>query len=170
MKKYLIVIPVILFVVLVGYGVLVLIDDYFPYGRMRETPGIRPYERRMPVMPDAIIPFTNGESIFRNQTAAELMSPLEVNDSVIKKGESLYFTYCSQCHGKNFDGNGTVGQSFNPLPTDLRSDKVQSFNQGLLFKNISYGIPAGRQPPLAATIGIMDRWQIIAFIKSLGKR
>jgi hypothetical protein len=42
--------------------------------------------------------------------------------------------------------------------------------QGTLFKEISYGIPNGRQPPLATTIAVTDRWRIIAFLKSLGPR
>jgi hypothetical protein len=42
--------------------------------------------------------------------------------------------------------------------------------QGILFKEISYGIPNGRQPALATTIAVKDRWRIIAHIKSLGPR
>ena len=41
---------------------------------------------------------------------------------------------------------------------------------GLLFKEISYGIPGGRQPALATTIEADERWRIVAYVKSLGKR
>ena len=41
---------------------------------------------------------------------------------------------------------------------------------GKIFKDISYGLPKGRQPSLATTIDITDRWRIIAFVKSLGLR
>jgi hypothetical protein len=76
-----------------------------------------------------------------------------------------------QCHGKNFDGYGTVGQSFAPPPGDLRTAKrVQSMPPGMLFKEISYGIPDGRQPALATTMTVDERWQAIAFVKSLGQR
>jgi hypothetical protein len=61
-----------------------------------------------------------------------------------------------------------VGQSFHPLPTDLRSAKVQSLSEGAFFKEISYGIPGGKQPPLATTIDPLDRWCIIAYVQSLG--
>lgn len=94
-----------------------------------------------------------------------------MNDpEAIKLGKALYFTYCAQCHGEDFDGNGTVGQSFHPPLPDLRSVRVQSLSEGVLFKDISYGKPDGRQPPLATTIGLMDRWRIIAFIRSLEPR
>jgi mono/diheme cytochrome c family protein len=65
---------------------------------------------------------------------------------------------------------GTVGQSFTPLPGDLRSPKVQAMADGALYKEISFGKPDGRQPPLATTISMDDRWQIIAYLKSLGPR
>jgi mono/diheme cytochrome c family protein len=90
--------------------------------------------------------------------------------AVIARGKAVYLTYCAQCHGYNYDGNGTVGQSFAPLPTDLRNAKVQDSPAGVLFKNVSYGIPDGRQPPLHATITIDDRWKAVAFVKSLGTR
>ena len=77
----------------------------------------------------------------------------------LEAGKTGYLTYCAQCHGKYHDGNGTVGQSFEPLPTDLRSDKVQSQADGELFKTISYGLESsGRQPALATTIAIPERW------------
>jgi mono/diheme cytochrome c family protein len=100
-----------------------------------------------------------------------MVSPVSSNDPVsIAAGKNLYLTYCAQCHGKYHDGNGTVGQSFEPLPGDLRSPKVQAMPDGQIFKEVSYGIPGGRQPPLATTIAIPERWQIIAYVKSLGLR
>jgi mono/diheme cytochrome c family protein len=103
--------------------------------------------------------------------AERLKSPIAPsNPAPIQMGKSLYSKFCAQCHGKDHDGNAAVGQSFHPLPTDLRSPKVQSLSEGAFFKEISYGVPDGRQPPLAATIDVLDRWRIIAYVKSLGMR
>ena len=85
-------------------------------------------------------------------------------------GKTAYHYYCIHCHGNHFDGYGTVGQSFAPPPGDLRSAKVQSMSDGRLFKEISYGIPGGRQPALATTMGVADRWHAIAYVKSLSLR
>jgi mono/diheme cytochrome c family protein len=93
-----------------------------------------------------------------------------VEPAVIQQGKKVYSLYCQQCHGKYHDGNGTVGQSFHPLPTDLMSEKVQQTADGVMFKEISYGIQGGRQPALATTIEFEDRWRVIAYIKSLGPR
>ncbi len=171
MKKLLLLIMIV-GVGAVVYNVLMYYDNNFPYGRMRETPAVRPYENPLPIMEAGLVPVHGGEALYRAASPESLTSPLPSGDpKVIKEGAQLYFTFCQQCHGVNHDGIGTVGQSFAPLPTDLRSPKVQSQTEGALFQHISYGIGGkGRQPALATTIFIDDRWKIIAFVKSLGTR
>jgi mono/diheme cytochrome c family protein len=122
-------------------------------------------------MEAGVVPFTGGETVYRETPGKELKSPLaKGNPKDIEMGKIEYFTFCAQCHGKNHDGMGTVGQSFYPLPGDLRSEKVQSQPEGILFQEISYGIQGGRQPALASTIRVLERWRIIAYVKSLGIR
>lgn len=171
MKRIVILGVFVAVVLTAAYTVITLYDSNLKVGRMWETPAVRPHEQKLLIMAPDVLPFNGGEAEYRNVNGEDLISPLENGDpKVVASGKSLYFTYCAQCHGKNHDGNGTVGQSFHPLPGDLRSDKVQSLVQGVLFKEISYGIPDGRQPPLATTIEVMDRWRIIAYVKSLGLR
>jgi len=171
MKKYIAVLLLIGIIILVVYEALILYDNNFRYGRMWETPAVRPYENKPIGMEDGVIPFAGGEALFIATRGEDLKSPLQMNDpDSIKLGNGLYFTYCAQCHGRAHDGNAPVGQSFHPLPTDLRSAEVQARPDGALFKSASYGIPNGRQPPLATTVELMDRWRIIAYIKSLGPR
>ena len=159
-------------IVLYGaYEALMYYDNNFRYGRMRETPAIRPHENPLLIMETGIVPISGGEAIYRASAGANLISPLNSTEpSVIARGRAVYLTYCAQCHGYKYDGNGTVGQSFQPLPTDLRSPQVQSKVNGELFKSVSYGVPGGRQPALDTTITIDDRWHVIAFVKSLGNR
>jgi mono/diheme cytochrome c family protein len=170
--KNLALLAVVLTVVLsAAYVGLTFYDDHFKFGRMWETPGIRPHEEPIPVMTSGIVPFTGGDAIHFATSVEDLHSPLDPADPKnITLGREAYFTFCAQCHGKKHDGNGTVGQSFAPLPTDLRAAKVQSRSVGSLFKEISFGTPDGRQPPLATTIDVPDRWRIVAYIKSLGSR
>jgi mono/diheme cytochrome c family protein len=170
MKK-LLAIPLLIVVILTGYNVLIFYDNNFPYGRMRETPAVKPYENPMLVMASGVVPKDSAEAIWRAMDANTLVSPLPVSDAVIRRGQVVYGTFCQQCHGKNHDGNGTVGQSFTPLPTDLRSKTVQILSDGTLFQHISYGVgETNRQPALATTIRAMDRWHVIAYIKSIGIR
>ena len=171
MRKHFVILLLLLAVVILAYEAFIYYDNNFRYGRMWETSAVRPHEQKFPNIDAHTIPFNGGEAIYRAADGKDLKSPLQEGDPIaIETGKVLYFTYCTQCHGKYHDGNGTVGQSFYPLPSDLRSEKVQIMAEGLIFKEISYGRPKGRQPPLATTIDIMDRWQIIGYIKSLGIR
>lgn len=158
-------------VLFAAYQALVYIDNYSPFGRMWETPAVRPHEEEILVMQSGLVPFEGGETVYRLARPEEIVSPLGRKDLLaIAQGKSLYLTYCVHCHGTHHDGYGTVGQSFEPLPGDLRSPKVQAMIDGQIFKEISYGLKDGRQPPLATTIDMRDRWKIIAYIKSLGLR
>lgn len=171
MKKYLIFLIALGIVVLLAYEALIYYDENFRYGRMWETPAVRPHEELPLSMPKGTVSQGGGEELFKATPADLLKSPIALSDQAqIELGKVLYSKFCAQCHGKNYDGNATVGQSFHPLPTDLRSPKVQSRSEGTFFKEISYGIPDGRQPPLATTIDPLDRWRIIAYVKSLGTR
>ncbi len=171
MKKIFGFLIVVVIVVLAAYHLLVYYDNNFRYGRMRETPAVRPYEEPLLVKEAGVVPVNGGEAIFRVSAGIDIQSPIDMAQAAaIDRGKAVYLIYCAQCHGHNHDGKGTVGQSFAPLPTDLRSAKVQNSPEGVLFKNVSYGIPDGRQPPLHATITVEDRWKVVAYVKSLGLR
>ena len=171
MKKLIGLLIVIGIIGFAGYQALMYYDNNFRYGRMRETPAVRPYEEPLLKMEAGLVPVNGGEAVYRTAAGRDLISPLNMLDkAVIARGKAVYYTFCAQCHGYDYDGNGTVGQSFKPLPTDLRSAQVQSTVDGELFKSVSYGIPGGRQPALETTITIEDRWHVISFVKSLGVR
>jgi len=154
------------------YGAITLYDDNLSVGRMWQTPTVRAYEEPILIMASGLVPTTGGEIRFRTTPGEDLVSSLgtPAPPTAITAGKRLYARYCQQCHGVNHDGQGTVGQSFAPLPNDLRSTKVQVTPEGVLFKEISYGVPNGRQPALATTIEATDRWRIVAYVKSLGIR
>ena len=158
-------------VALVAWGIITAYDELLSVGRMWETPAIKPHEKPIPVMAAGSVPVHGGEALFRAAPAEEIQPPPAFSQAhAVTLGKTVYQYYCVHCHGKNFDGYGTVGQSFAPPPGDLRSKRVQSMPAGVLFKEISYGIPDGRQPALATTVAVEDRWYAIAFVKSLGQR
>ncbi len=171
MKPVLFLLIAVSVVVTGAYGVITVYDDHMAVGRMWETPAIRPHEEPLPIMAAGIVPLNGGEAFARAVHDDQLTSPLKDGGTFdLKQARKAYTVYCSHCHGRNHDGLGTVGQSFQPLPGDLRSREVQSMSDGALYKEISFGKPGGRQPPLATTISMTDRWQIIAYLKSLGPR
>jgi len=173
MKRNLVIALIALLALFGGYASITLHDTYFKWGRMWQTPGVKPYEEPLLVMKAGVVPVTGGEAIYRITPPDELRSPFNPQDpAVIAQGRKLFAIYCQQCHGVQYDGQGTVGQSFTPLPTDLRLSRVQATGDGLMFKEISFGVdrPNARQPALATTIFPEDRWKIVHFVKSLGVR
>ncbi|WP_373499300.1 cytochrome c [Desulfococcus sp.] len=157
-----------LFMILVCALATVACNDW----RMWDTPAVKPHEEPLLIMDEQTVPLeADAEAPYRLADGKTLVSPVaEGKPDTIEAGRTGYLTYCAQCHGKTHDGNGTVGQSFAPLPTDLRSDKVQAQTHGEIFKTISYGTANGRQPALATTIEVPERWAIAVYIKSLGVR
>jgi mono/diheme cytochrome c family protein len=153
------------------WGAITLYDNNLTVGRMWETPGVKPHEAPIPVMDTRTVPAGGGEYHYRLAKPGAIKAPFDLKQPVaVAAGKLGYGYYCIQCHGTVYDGLGTVGQSFVPSPGDLRSAKVQTMPAGQLFHEISFGIPGGRQPALASTISVEERWQIIAFVKSLGRR
>lgn len=143
-------------------------DDLITYERMSDQESFRPYEARMPGVAPGAVPSGEGEERYKAAPLGSLENPLPAAGEVIAQGELAYGYYCIQCHGSRYNGDGTVGQSFAPLPTDLRSPYVQQMSADELFRSISYGIQ--RHPAMAYTVSAEDRWALIRWIQSLGVR
>ncbi len=137
------------------------------YARMRDQESVRTYEAEPPQAPQGTLPITGGTAEVKTEDPSKTQNPLRVTPQVLERGRTAYAYFCIQCHGSNLDGNGTVGQSFSPLPTDLRSSYVLQQKDGVLFYKISFGYK--RHPPLATTVAVDDRWAIINYLRSVGK-
>jgi len=154
--------------VAVGCNPFDVFDDMITYERMSDQESFRPYEARMPGVVPGAVPSGEGEERYKSAPLGSLENPLPAAGDVIAAGELAYGYFCIQCHGSEYNGDGTVGQSFAPLPTDLRSPYIQQMSADELFRSISYGIQ--RHPPMWYTVSAEDRWSLIRWIQSLGVR
>jgi mono/diheme cytochrome c family protein len=172
MKRLVIPIIILPVALILAVGLFNFFDDRFPFGRMWETPAARPHETVLPVMEDGGFPVDGEDAVYRRMEGRQIKSPLKADDvAAMAAGRKLYGIYCAQCHGTYMDGNGTVGQSFQPLPADLTDRRVAVMSAGDIFKAVSYGNPPnGRQPPLASTIAVSDRWKIITYVRAVANR
>ena len=137
------------------------------YARMKDQESVRTYEAEPPEMPEGTIPTGGGYEVLKAANPEVLHNPLPSTQEVLEKGITGYGYFCVICHGPEADGNGTVGQSFAPLPTDLKSPYVQKQSDGILFYRISMGYK--RHPLLSDTISEEDLWAIITYIRSLAR-
>ena len=135
------------------------------YARMKDQESVRTYEAEPPEMPAGTIPISGGSGVLKASKPEDLQNPLSHTQEVLEKGRLAYGYFCVMCHGQKFDGNGTVGQSFAPLPANLVAPYVQQQSDGQLFYRISFGYK--RHPPLASSVSEEDRWVILRYIRSI---
>lgn len=138
------------------------------YARMREDEAIQTYETSFPEMPKKTIPLGPSIEVLQQTTPDSLKNPLGLSQETVDLGRQRYGFYCRQCHGTKADGYGTVGQSFAPLPTNLKSSTVQGHSDGELFYRISLGWL--RHPPLIHTAASDEIWAIIHYMRFLAEQ
>ena len=135
------------------------------YRRMIDQASVRTYKKAMPEMDERTIPVKDGFQALKAADPHSLRNPVLSTEESIKRGKQAYGYYCVHCHGVRADGMGTVGQSFFPLPADLRSQDVQSLTDGVLYGRIRLGYM--RHPRLFSTISEGDTWAVIDFMRTL---
>jgi len=101
-------------------------------------------------------------------TAVNTKNPLVVDASIIKTGKTLYMSYCAPCHGNSGKGDGIAAATLNPKPANHTSPIIQAEPDGSLF----YKITVGRtpMPTYKATLTDAQRWTLVCYIKTLGKK
>ncbi len=87
------------------------------------------------------------------------MNPLAGQANAIAAGGRMFEDHCAKCHGPDALGRGKR--------PSLRSDRVQHASDGEIFWLLKNGNLAKGMPTWAALPEPM-RWQIIAYLKSLG--
>jgi mono/diheme cytochrome c family protein len=135
------------------------------YARMKDQESIRTYKKEMPAMDERTIPIEGGYQMLTNVDTTALRNPFTVTPRTIEQGRQAYGYFCIHCHGAYGDGNGTVGQSFSPLPTDLKSEKVQSQTDGELYVKTRLGF--NRHPRLYTTVSEKDTWAVVNYVRTL---
>jgi mono/diheme cytochrome c family protein len=135
------------------------------YGRMYDQDVIKTYGEKMPEMDARTIPVQDGFQQLLNADPQTLKNPLPNSKESAEQGSQVYSYYCVQCHGPKANGNGTVGQSFVPLPADLTSQPVQEQTDGELYSKIRLGFK--RHPGLFTTVAEKDTWAVVIYIRSL---
>ena len=143
---------------------------------MLVTPHIRSYQAAMPLPPEKSVPTTRQyEPLPTAAQAVNLTNPLAATPDNIAAGKVGYGYYCVQCHGQGGLGDGPVGESFIPIPANLRSAKVQGYSDGQLLRAMLTG--AGHSPlrselsqqrPVLEYVVLPEhRWYLVLYVRSL---
>jgi hypothetical protein len=83
----------------------------------------------------------NVKNKYNNWTVSELLdklqNPFAVDRNTWNDTDKIYWTMCGICHGDRGKGDGIVGVTLNPSPSDLTSIGVQDKSDGLIYWEIS---------------------------------
>src|ERR1700681_1333237 len=86
-------------------------------------------------------------------------NPLDNDPDAIAAGKNLFERHCAECHGDAAEG-GKKGPS-------LGAEEVQNSTPGAIFWLLTNGV-VRRGMPVWSKLPEPQRWQLVAYIKSLG--
>ena len=95
-------------------------------------------------------------------------NPVPVNESSIAAGQKIYLQRCAGCHGKTGNGDGPDAADLGIHPAKLSSAAVQGQTDGELFWKVTVGKKP--MPSYRSRVSIIDRWNVINYLRTLGKR
>lgn len=100
-----------------------------------------------------------------------VVNPVDVNATLLERGQERFNIYCTPCHGYAGDGrgivmvgNGGLGYGFVPSPT-YHSDYLRNVPDGYLYNVMANGVRS--MPSYGHEIAPADRWAIVAYIRAL---
>ena len=133
--------------------------------QMLVQPHVRAYQARMPLMPTGAVPREARAPLPSPAAAVTLTNPLPATAANLDRGRTYYGYYCLACHGAGGAGDGPVGQSYTPVPADLRSYRVQTQADGQLLRAMLTG--PGHAPVLERVVPPDYRWYLVLYVRSL---
>lgn len=93
--------------------------------------------------------------------------PLDVDGTLLKRGQERFNIYCSACHDKAGSGQGMVVKRGFLTPPDLADPRVVALSDGELFNIITHGVR--NMPAYDKQIPEKDRWAIVSYVRALQK-
>ena len=100
-------------------------------------------------------------------SADSIKNPVPASPESVAKGEELYNMYCFSCHGDTGYGDGPAGGSMGVRPANFHDQKVIKQKDGALYWKLTNG--KGNMPPFKEVFTDEQRWQLVVFLRELGK-
>ena len=126
-------------------------------------PSLRPQAAPRPA-PEGSVPIQGLIQADERDDLNDLKNPTPPDESSLRRGQELFETRCSACHGLKGDGNGPVSKVFPPAP-NLRFDSIRRRTDGFLFATLTLGgraMPAQRE-----SLTVHDRWDVVNYVRKL---
>jgi mono/diheme cytochrome c family protein len=100
---------------------------------------------------------------------AKRQNPVKPTPASLAQGKRIYAFDCAMCHGKDGDGKGELADTMGLKLSDFRDPAaLKDLTDGELFYIVSKG--KGKMPSNEDRTKAEQRWDLINFIRSLGKK
>ncbi len=156
--------------VILGVGLLftyqVIHIDWVSF--MEIQPSFRPMEDPLP-LPAKSVPIDGAAYV---PGSGSPTNPVAADASSIQRGQALFSLNCAICHGTQGKGDGAIAKNLTRKPPDLTSANISALSDGEIFLIITDGVQPGigykgGMPPLRENLAIIDRWDIVNYVRSL---
>jgi hypothetical protein len=124
---------------------------------MDHQPSLRAYESIHRGIPEDIVSYNSKDSINIFSTYPQ------GSEENLYAGRVYYEYYCIACHGIDGKGNGPVGQSFMPKPSDLTHDSIKNQPIDVLYQQCFSG--TGHSPVLNRIVPDKHKSFLVLFLK-----
>lgn len=99
--------------------------------------------------------------------AKKLKSPIQGTQEDLDQGKTLYGQFCASCHSA--DGKAETAPPLKVKPADLTDHHVHSLTEGEIYWEVTHGIVGSGMPACKTKMNITQRWQVVAYVKTLAK-
>lgn len=142
------------------------------FDHMIKSRAVHPYQRTdIPhTTVPGTVPITGGEGDWSAEflsmnpaTADKLVNPT-TPEATLARGDTLFHTFCSVCHGVAGAANGTVGPRL--VAPSLLTPKAMAYSDGYLYSMIKYG--RGNMFRYGDKLfRHEDRWAVVNYVRKL---
>jgi mono/diheme cytochrome c family protein len=102
------------------------------------------------------------------EEARKVKNPVPATQENLADAEELFQENCMLCHGEKGLGDGPGARTIKVKPANFTDKKLMSAEtDGSLFWKMSEG--RGPMPPWKETLSDKERWQLVNYIRKLGK-
>lgn len=91
--------------------------------------------------------------------------PVEMDETLIRRGQERYNIYCAVCHDRAGVGQGIAVQRGMLPPPDLHSERIRSLPVGQIYDAVANGVR--NMPAYGPQIPVRDRWAIVSYVRAL---
>lgn len=99
--------------------------------------------------------------------AARKTNPVVADEASLASGKAVFAKECLQCHGASGKGDGPAAKDLKVKPKNLDDEAVGKQSDGALFWKLTEG--RAPMPSYDKTLSETERWQVIRYVRTLGK-